>query len=82
MKEDNAVYIRCRNCGKYVEENQSINRIFCSPECTEAYLRCPNCGRFFLKSEDSGFGEYCSIECKTLYNDEGIIIPAEENKSE
>jgi len=74
MKNKESNYIRCRTCGRYVEENQSIQRIYCSEECTHTFTRCPNCGNFFLNTEKNHDSSFCSIECEAVYNDDGVII--------
>ncbi|MFW5712124.1 MAG: hypothetical protein ACOCZA_09265 [Spirochaetota bacterium] len=77
-------YVRCRNCGKYVSQEQAYNNFFCSAECSQKYARCKNCGKFFLVSE-SPYSEFCSKECATswdhalrdvphYHDDEGAII--------
>ncbi|MDC7225544.1 MAG: hypothetical protein PQJ61_02130 [Spirochaetales bacterium] len=73
MTDETAKYIRCRNCGKHVEKNQSIAEIFCSEECAETFTRCPNCGKFFPAVNKERFEGFCSNECKTVYDDDGII---------
>ncbi len=69
-----ASYIRCRNCGKYMEENQSIAKLYCSEACAETYSRCPNCGGVFPSINRELYNGFCSLECEALYDEEGIII--------
>ncbi|MDC7126608.1 MAG: hypothetical protein PQJ46_13635 [Spirochaetales bacterium] len=80
MTEDKISYIRCRTCGKYIEKNLSINGIYCSEACTNTFTRCPNCGKFFPANDEKLFNGFCSEDCSTLYNKEGIIIPSNKNK--
>ena len=74
MKEETAKYIRCRTCGKHIEENQSISKIYCSKECADSFTRCPNCGNFFDAKKKELHNGFCSLECETLYNEDGIIV--------
>ncbi len=74
MTEDNVSYIRCRNCGRYIEKNQSISEIYCSETCAGTFTRCPNCGKFFPALNKERHNGFCSLECETVYNEDGIII--------
>ncbi|MBI9108254.1 MAG: hypothetical protein JEZ04_16010 [Spirochaetales bacterium] len=74
MENNDPNYIRCRTCGKYVEENQSIKKIYCSNECTHTFTRCPNCGNFFLITEKNRDNKFCSVECEAVYGEDGVII--------
>ena len=74
MKEETVKYIRCRTCGKHIEENQSLSKIYCSKECAGIFTRCPNCGNFFDKEKEGDHSGFCSLECATLYGEDGIII--------
>ena len=80
--ENHAVYIRCRTCGRYVEENQSINNIYCSETCAGTFTRCPNCGRFFPAINKERHNGFCSTECEAVYNEDGMIIPKETETSQ
>ena len=78
MKDETASYIRCRNCGKHIEENQSINKIYCSEECAGSFTRCPNCGKFFPEINKERHSGFCSTECEARYTDDGIMINSEQ----
>jgi len=59
-------YLVCRTCGRYVAAGDTVNRAYCSEECTAAYTNCTNCGKYF----PSGTGadrETCSPECTVRY---------------
>ncbi len=75
--EENAEYIRCRNCGSYIEKNQSISGVFCSEKCAEVFTRCPNCGSFFSAINKDLHNGFCSIDCEAVYGEDGIIISKE-----
>jgi|GEM_PF-6886642 len=81
MKEETVRYIRCRTCGKHIEENQSLNKVYCSEECAGTYTRCPNCGNFFAKTGKEDHNGFCSLECEAIYDEDGIII-TNENRTE
>ena len=70
------VYIRCRNCGRYMEEPAAVLHYYCSEECSVQFTRCGNCGSYFPKKE-SDTGEYCSNECMVRYGDEEITMQRE-----
>lgn len=67
------VYIRCRNCGRYVEESAAVMKYYCSPECSTRFTRCRNCGKFFIAGE-SGSDTFCSEECMVQYGEHEIIM--------
>lgn len=77
MKEYDSKYIRCRTCGRYIDENQSINNIYCSEQCANIFTRCRNCGNFFLATDNNRRKDFCSIECEAVYSDDGLIISSE-----
>lgn len=81
MKDDDSVYIRCRTCGAWVEENQSINKIYCSEECAHTFTRCANCGNFFKNTGKNRDKRFCSLECEAVYNEDGVIISTKEEES-
>lgn len=62
----------CRTCGKYMELPADSMQVYCSPECAAAYRQCVVCGRWFLVQE--GSDEYCSEECRTPVQPNGIIF--------
>jgi endogenous inhibitor of DNA gyrase (YacG/DUF329 family) len=78
MNDSETVYIRCRTCGTYVEENQSINKIYCSEQCAHTFTRCPNCGNFFENTEKNRNSGFCSVECEAVYSENGVIISSME----
>ncbi|MCF7948946.1 MAG: hypothetical protein K9M94_10215 [Spirochaetia bacterium] len=82
--EEIGTYIRCRNCGRYVLQEEAYNHYFCSSNCSQRFVRCKNCGTYFLAS-DSQYPEFCSKECAYswehpskdvphYHDDEGVII--------
>lgn len=77
MKDETAKYIRCRTCGKHIEENQSLSKVYCSEECAGIFIRCPNCGNFFNNKDQERFAGFCSLECEAVYDKDGIIISSE-----
>jgi endogenous inhibitor of DNA gyrase (YacG/DUF329 family) len=74
MIDDKVSYIRCRTCGRHIEENQSISKLYCSDTCARSFTRCPNCGKFFHDLHAELHNGFCSLECETMYDDRGIII--------
>jgi hypothetical protein len=59
-------FIVCRTCGRYVPASETVNRAFCSEECTTAFTSCANCGTYFPAG--TGFDrEACSRECTVHY---------------
>ena len=67
------VYVRCRNCGNFVEETKTINKYYCSKECSTGFVRCQNCGTYFAQDE-SGSDNFCSEECMIQYGEHEIIV--------
>ena len=59
-------YIRCYNCGKWIDETNAVAEFYCSGECTEQYERCFTCGRFFSKAKGIKSG-ICSESCGREY---------------
>jgi endogenous inhibitor of DNA gyrase (YacG/DUF329 family) len=82
MSKNEPVYIKCRNCGIYIEENQSLNKLYCSEKCAHTFTRCPNCGNFFPDTEIDRHNGFCSIECETIYTEDGIIASKRKEKEE
>lgn len=66
-------YIRCRNCGSYVEEAEAVMKYYCSEECATLFTRCMNCGAYFVKSQ-SGSDTFCSEECMARYGEHEVIM--------
>ena len=60
------VFQRCRTCGGYIEESETINSHFCSAECSVNYSRCLNCGKYFSKAPGNEIN-YCSPLCMVTY---------------
>lgn len=82
MKENHVSYIRCRNCGKYVEKNQSVGTVYCSEKCAGTFTRCPNCGKFFPVINIELHNGFCSAECEAVYGEDGILISSEADNSQ
>ncbi len=69
-------YIRCQTCGRITPASQSINNLYCSTECTNEYAKCINCGKYFKPDKNENETKYyCSVECRTIYSKDGIILP-------
>ena len=62
---DEPVFMRCRNCGRLVPENEAVARWYCSRDCVMQFSSCPNCGRYFETGK--GSGNYCSPDCAQTY---------------
>ena len=59
------VYLRCRNCGRYLLESEAVEG-YCCRGCAEVYRACTNCGAYF--PEGRGHKEqYCCPECAVQY---------------
>jgi hypothetical protein len=73
--EDRLVYLRCRNCGRYLLESETIEG-YCSRACAEVYRACTNCGAYF--PEGRGHKEqYCRPDCAVQYRMSRFIdVPA------
>lgn len=60
------VYLRCRNCGKFLLNSELSAEGYCSSECAEEYRACANCGSYF--QADMGYkGNYCCPDCAVKY---------------
>ena len=66
-------YMRCRNCGRYIEKNQSVGELYCSEQCAQLFTRCKNCGNFFQIKKNNRQSVFCSLECKAEYSEDGIF---------
>jgi hypothetical protein len=63
MEEENDyIYSRCPNCGKYFPKENNFNIMFCSEECNIFYRTCKSCGDFFISSRNE-IAIYCSGMC-------------------
>lgn len=71
-------YLHCHNCGRFLPDNATVERWYCSLKCAESYGHCRNCGRYF-KIDGDGLagkqsltgmdeGKFCGPECA-----EGIL---------
>ncbi|MBN1412775.1 MAG: hypothetical protein JW969_18145 [Spirochaetales bacterium] len=66
MENENPEFIKCINCGKYINRENSMNEKFCSEDCARHYSVCEVCGRYFIKTE--GFDETtCTKACSVKY---------------
>jgi len=55
-------FIRCRNCGKYIQAENAVLEAYCSLKCTIRYTACINCGSYFQKTGQKS-ELFCSNEC-------------------
>ena len=62
-----ATYVRCRNCGRFVETPEVHLQYFCSEECAVRYSECVVCGKHFRRPAE-GEVVYCSSECAAVYD--------------
>jgi hypothetical protein len=60
------VYLRCRNCGRYLLSSQTVEDGYCCDDCSRQFLSCINCGGYY--QADMGYrGGYCGPECAVQY---------------
>lgn len=62
---DEENYLRCRNCGRLIDEKEVFARWYCCRDCALQFTSCLNCGKYFEKGK--GSGNYCSPECAQTY---------------
>jgi len=62
---DEIIYLRCRNCGRLVPEEEVFARWYCSRECALQFTSCPNCGKYFEAGK--GAGDFCSPDCAQIH---------------
>ncbi len=59
-------YVRCGNCGAYLQSEGLVGNRYCSEACAEQFRACENCGTYFRVG--TGYGDrFCCGACSIHY---------------
>jgi hypothetical protein len=66
MSDITPAFLKCSNCGRVFNLEESGKGSMCSNACAERYSRCVNCGKYFLQGTGHS-NELCSSDCSIVY---------------